>query len=69
MAVILIEQCRSIDIMWMKTGIDQAELEDAIIEHKLPEDPEFRKKMESYINEISAKAMQAEKQPQPAQVA
>mmetsp|Transcript_40669 Transcript_40669/g.62020 ORF Transcript_40669/g.62020 Transcript_40669/m.62020 type:complete len:111 (+) Transcript_40669:581-913(+) len=44
MILMLVEQCRSIDIMWMKTGIDQADLEEAISEHKLHDDPEFRQK-------------------------
>jgi len=50
--MMLVEQCRSSDKMWLELGIDQEEMEEAIMRHKLNEDPQFRKTMQEYITKI-----------------
>ena len=56
MLYILTQECKSLDVMWDKTGVEHEELEDSIQKLGLERDPDFQKIMQEFMQ----KAMQAQ---------
>jgi hypothetical protein len=59
MFIIILEQCRSVDKTFAKTGIDEETLQAALEKHKLTDDPEFKKILGEYVQKIQEKAVSA----------
>ena len=52
MLMIVMEQCRSSDKCFFKTGVDEDALNEAMEKHKLQDDPEFKQTVQKYVQKI-----------------